>query len=150
MCRSEDRASLRTSTHPTLVPTACCKDRLRPFPVFVLFRPVICRAPGGARVTSSPVSCVHPGAYGESIGAGLYPASCFFLSFTGKYREIQGNTGKRHLFRRRTNLLSLETHQLGARDGYRCAPSILRLKASVARACVVPHGVLKPCKLTRP
>jgi hypothetical protein len=39
---------------------------------------------------SSPVSCVHPVACGESIGAGLYPASCFFLLFTGKYREIQG------------------------------------------------------------
>ena len=32
---------------------------------------------------SSPVSCVHPVACGESIGARLYPASCFFLSFTG-------------------------------------------------------------------
>jgi hypothetical protein len=33
---------------------------------------------------SSPVSCVHPVACGESIGAGLYLASCFFLLFTGK------------------------------------------------------------------
>jgi hypothetical protein len=36
---------------------------------------------------SSPVSRVHPVACGESIGAGLYPASCFFLLFTGKNRE---------------------------------------------------------------
>jgi hypothetical protein len=36
---------------------------------------------------SSPISCFHPIAYGESIGAGLCPASCFFLLFTGKYRE---------------------------------------------------------------
>ena len=30
------------------------------------------------------VSCFHPVACGESIGAGLYPVSCFFLLFTGK------------------------------------------------------------------
>jgi hypothetical protein len=39
---------------------------------------------------ASPVSCVHPVACGEGIGAGLYPVSCFFPVI---YREIQG---KRH------------------------------------------------------
>jgi hypothetical protein len=33
---------------------------------------------------SSPVSYGHPVAYGESIGAGLYPVSCFFCLFTEK------------------------------------------------------------------
>jgi len=32
---------------------------------------------------SSRVSCGDPVAYGESIGAGLYPVSYFFLLFTG-------------------------------------------------------------------
>src|SRR5262245_1438331 len=49
-----------------------------------------------------------------------------------------------------TNLLSLETHQLGAREGFRCAPSILRLKASVARACGSATRSSQGVKLTRP
>ena len=50
---------------------------------------------------SSPVSGVHPVACGESIGAGLYPASCFFPVI---YREIQG---KRHVLRRRCSSLAM-------------------------------------------
>src|SRR5262249_23045 len=46
--------------------------------VFVLFRPVIAGRPGrpdGGRGT--PVSCFHPVAYPEVVGAGLCPVTCF-------------------------------------------------------------------------
>src|SRR5262245_15120049 len=49
-----------------------------------------------------------------------------------------------------TNLFSLETHQFGARDGFRCAPSILGLKASAARACGGATWSSQAVKLTRP
>jgi hypothetical protein len=69
------------------------------------FRPVpscyLSRAGRLTRAMSSPVSGVHPVACGESIGAGLYPASCFFPVI---YREIQG---KLHVLRRRCSSLAM-------------------------------------------
>jgi hypothetical protein len=62
---------------------------------------VLLRAGRHAGAMASPVSCVHPVACGESIGAGLYPASCFFPLI---YREIQG---KRHVLRRRCSSLAM-------------------------------------------
>ena len=54
------------------------KARLHSFPVFVLFRPVISGKPHRpGRRRGAPVSCFHPGAYGEIAGARLCPASCF-------------------------------------------------------------------------
>jgi hypothetical protein len=50
---------------------------------------------------SSPVSRVHPVACGESIGTGLYPASCFFSCY------LQGNTGKLNVIRRRCSSLAM-------------------------------------------
>jgi hypothetical protein len=37
--------------------------------------------PTGPRLI--PFSSLHPVTYGETFGAGLWPVSCFFLSFTG-------------------------------------------------------------------
>jgi hypothetical protein len=52
------------------------------------FRPVppcsLSRVGSPTSAMSSPVSCGHPVAYGESVGAGLCLASCFFPVFTGK------------------------------------------------------------------
>jgi len=46
------------------------KARLHPFPVFVLFCPVIAGKPGRPeRRRGAPVSCFHPGAYGDITGA---------------------------------------------------------------------------------
>ena len=54
------------------------KARLRPFPVFVLFRPVISGKPGRpGRRRGAPVSCFHPGACGETRTTGLCPAVLF-------------------------------------------------------------------------
>src|SRR5262245_41996007 len=55
------------------------KERRRPFPVFALFCPAICPLvgrPAGARLSRFPLFISV--AYGETIGAGLCPASCFF------------------------------------------------------------------------
>src|SRR5262249_22858632 len=43
-----------------------------------------------------------------------------------------------------TNLLSLEPHQFGARDGFRCAPSILRLASpnfALSVRCLTPASI---------
>src|SRR5215471_14865357 len=54
------------------------KARLQPFPVFVLFRPVIAGKPGRPdKRRGTRVSCFHPVAYGEVAGAGLCPVTCF-------------------------------------------------------------------------
>jgi hypothetical protein len=60
------------------------KARLHSFPVFVLFRPVFSGKPRRPdRRRGAPVSCFHPGAYGEITGVRLCPVSCFLLLFTG-------------------------------------------------------------------
>jgi len=67
-CESDEDAQAGTSR----------KARLHPFPVFVLFCPVIAGKPGRPeRRRGAPVSCFHPAAYGEITGAGLCPLSCF-------------------------------------------------------------------------
>ena len=60
---------------------------------------------------SSPVSCAHAAACGKSVGAGLYPVSCFFLVI---YREIQGSGIS--LRRNRHGPRRLEQRQLGRRQ----------------------------------
>src|SRR5947209_14937234 len=60
------------------------KPGLWPFPVFVLFRPVIGGRNRASHVASpARISRLHPTAYGQRRGAGLWPAACFLLLFTG-------------------------------------------------------------------
>src|SRR5262245_51672251 len=78
-----------------------CKLGLRPFPVFVLFRPVIDGNPG--RAAGAPIariSCCHPGAYGKATGASCARPPVFLLLFTGKQGHRMGRAASAILDRR--------------------------------------------------
>jgi hypothetical protein len=73
-----------------------CKRGLRPFPVFVLFRPVVDGKRG--RSHEAPVariSCCHPAAYGKATGARLRPGPLFFSVVYRKQGASSGSGRER-------------------------------------------------------